>query len=62
MCQKPVYRLQGSRREILRYGSLGVAVSCLLFTVANWKVKVIKYDNKKLFITQWVVSLLISVL
>ncbi|CAD5196877.1 unnamed protein product [Musa acuminata subsp. malaccensis] len=29
--------LQGSRREILRYGSLGVAVSCLLFTVANWK-------------------------
>ncbi|KAJ8511102.1 hypothetical protein OPV22_001536 [Ensete ventricosum] len=29
--------LQGSRREILRYGSLGVAVSCLVFTVANWK-------------------------
>ncbi|RWW33068.1 hypothetical protein GW17_00002233 [Ensete ventricosum] len=45
MCQKPVYRLQGSRREILRYGSLGVAVSCLVFTVANWKVKVIKYDT-----------------
>ncbi|KAF6152869.1 hypothetical protein GIB67_011340 [Kingdonia uniflora] len=31
------YRLQGTRREILRYGSLGVAVSCLLFATANWK-------------------------
>ncbi|KAH9689718.1 protein SUPPRESSOR OF QUENCHING 1 [Citrus sinensis] len=29
--------LQGSRREILRYGSLGVAFSCLFFTVSNWK-------------------------
>ncbi|XP_008808703.1 protein SUPPRESSOR OF QUENCHING 1, chloroplastic isoform X1 [Phoenix dactylifera] len=29
--------LQGSRREILRYGSLGIAVSCLLFTISNWK-------------------------
>ncbi|XP_043687165.1 protein SUPPRESSOR OF QUENCHING 1, chloroplastic isoform X2 [Telopea speciosissima] len=29
--------LQGSRREILRYGSLGIAFSCLLFTVTNWK-------------------------
>ncbi|KAK4424523.1 protein SUPPRESSOR OF QUENCHING 1, chloroplastic [Sesamum alatum] len=28
---------QGSRRDILRYGSLGIAVSCLLFTVTNWK-------------------------
>ncbi|ESR46787.1 hypothetical protein CICLE_v10000268mg [Citrus x clementina] len=27
----------GSRREILRYGSLGVAFSCLFFTVSNWK-------------------------
>ncbi|XP_072974846.1 protein SUPPRESSOR OF QUENCHING 1, chloroplastic isoform X2 [Typha angustifolia] len=31
------YRMQGSRREILRYGSLGIAVSCLLFTISNWK-------------------------
>ncbi|CAA2997834.1 NHL repeat-containing 2 [Olea europaea subsp. europaea] len=30
--------LQGSRRDILRYGSLGIAISCLLFTIANWKV------------------------
>ncbi|KAL2536922.1 haloacid dehalogenase-like hydrolase family protein [Forsythia ovata] len=29
--------LQGSRRDILRYGSLGIAISCLLFTVSNWK-------------------------
>ncbi|KAA8536730.1 hypothetical protein F0562_029208 [Nyssa sinensis] len=29
--------LQGSRRDILRYGSLGIAISCLLFTIANWK-------------------------
>ncbi|KAF5739976.1 NHL repeat-containing protein 2 isoform X1 [Tripterygium wilfordii] len=29
--------LQGSRRDMLRYGSLGIAVSCLLFTIANWK-------------------------
>ncbi|PIN16299.1 putative haloacid-halidohydrolase [Handroanthus impetiginosus] len=28
---------QGSRRDILRYGSLGIAISCLLFTIANWK-------------------------
>ncbi|KAH6762487.1 haloacid dehalogenase-like hydrolase family protein [Perilla frutescens var. hirtella] len=28
---------QGSRRDILRYGSLGIALSCLLFTVTNWK-------------------------
>ncbi|CAA0827271.1 haloacid dehalogenase-like hydrolase family protein [Striga hermonthica] len=28
---------QGSRRDILRYGSLGIAVSCLLFTITNWK-------------------------
>lgn len=30
-------RLQGSRREILRYGSLGVALSCLYFGIQNWK-------------------------
>ncbi|KAG0478326.1 hypothetical protein HPP92_013045 [Vanilla planifolia] len=30
-------RFQGLRRDILRYGSLGIAVSCLLFTFSNWK-------------------------
>ncbi|KAM0954516.1 putative transcription factor WD40-like family [Dioscorea sansibarensis] len=29
--------LQGSRRDILRYGSLGIAISCLVFTITNWK-------------------------
>ncbi|KAK7284430.1 hypothetical protein RJT34_19176 [Clitoria ternatea] len=29
--------LQGSRRDILRYGSLGIAISCLVFTLSNWK-------------------------
>ncbi|XP_073030200.1 protein SUPPRESSOR OF QUENCHING 1, chloroplastic isoform X1 [Primulina eburnea] len=29
--------LQGSRRNILRYGSLGIAVSCLYFSVVNWR-------------------------
>ncbi|XP_020212147.1 protein SUPPRESSOR OF QUENCHING 1, chloroplastic isoform X2 [Cajanus cajan] len=29
--------LQGSRREILRFGSLGIAISCLFFTLSNWK-------------------------
>ncbi|KDP23397.1 hypothetical protein JCGZ_23230 [Jatropha curcas] len=29
--------LQASRRNILRYGSLGVALSCLYFTITNWK-------------------------
>ncbi|KAK4851350.1 hypothetical protein QYF36_014395 [Acer negundo] len=29
--------LQGSRREILRYGSLGISLSCLFFAVSNWK-------------------------
>ncbi|KAG8472641.1 hypothetical protein CXB51_034573 [Gossypium anomalum] len=29
--------LQGSRRDILRYGSLGIALSCLYFAVSNWK-------------------------
>ncbi|OAY81734.1 NHL repeat-containing protein 2 [Ananas comosus] len=32
-----VGRLQGSRRDILRYGSLGIAVSSLIFTISNWK-------------------------
>ncbi|XP_074567603.1 protein SUPPRESSOR OF QUENCHING 1, chloroplastic isoform X2 [Curcuma longa] len=30
--------LQGSRRQILRYGSLGIAITCLLFTASNWKI------------------------
>ncbi|PNY04535.1 NHL repeat-containing protein 2-like [Trifolium pratense] len=29
--------LQGSRRDILRFGSLGIAISCLVFTLNNWK-------------------------
>ncbi|XP_015570646.1 protein SUPPRESSOR OF QUENCHING 1, chloroplastic isoform X1 [Ricinus communis] len=29
--------LQASRRNILRYGSLGIALSCLFFTISNWK-------------------------
>ncbi|KAL2345612.1 hypothetical protein Fmac_006897 [Flemingia macrophylla] len=29
--------LQGSRRDILRFGSLGIAISCLFFTLSNWK-------------------------
>ncbi|QCD98412.1 nuclear pore complex protein [Vigna unguiculata] len=29
--------LQGSRRDILRFGSLGIAISCLIFTLNNWK-------------------------
>ncbi|XP_015874923.3 protein SUPPRESSOR OF QUENCHING 1, chloroplastic [Ziziphus jujuba] len=33
----PIGGLQGSRRNILRYGSLGIAFSCLLFTISNWK-------------------------
>ncbi|XP_020264541.1 NHL repeat-containing protein 2 isoform X1 [Asparagus officinalis] len=30
-------RLLGSRRDILRYGSLGISISCLFFAVSNWK-------------------------
>nr|CAB3496124.1 unnamed protein product [Digitaria exilis] len=30
-------RLLGSRREILRYGSLGIAFSCFFVTIRNWK-------------------------
>ncbi|CAI9786151.1 unnamed protein product [Fraxinus pennsylvanica] len=37
--------LQGSRRDILRYGSLGIAISCLFFTVANWKA--MQYTSSK---------------
>ncbi|GAB4835670.1 Protein SUPPRESSOR OF QUENCHING 1, chloroplastic [Ancistrocladus abbreviatus] len=29
--------LQASRRDILRYGSLGIAISCFFFTLTNWK-------------------------
>ncbi|PQM37924.1 NHL repeat-containing protein 2 [Prunus yedoensis var. nudiflora] len=27
----------GFRRDIVRYGSLGIALSCLAFTISNWK-------------------------
>ncbi|XP_062081822.1 protein SUPPRESSOR OF QUENCHING 1, chloroplastic isoform X1 [Humulus lupulus] len=29
--------LQGSRSDIIRYGSLGIALSCLVFAISNWK-------------------------
>ncbi|XP_028779438.1 protein SUPPRESSOR OF QUENCHING 1, chloroplastic [Neltuma alba] len=29
--------LQGSRRDVMRFGSLGIAISCLVFAVNNWK-------------------------
>ncbi|XP_059440176.1 protein SUPPRESSOR OF QUENCHING 1, chloroplastic isoform X2 [Corylus avellana] len=38
-------RLQGSRRDIFRYGSLGIAISCLIFTIANWKA--MQYTSPK---------------
>ncbi|KAL4572704.1 hypothetical protein LXL04_019486 [Taraxacum kok-saghyz] len=37
--------LQGSRRDILRYASLGVALSCLYFTVSN--IKAMQYASPK---------------
>ncbi|CAK9158050.1 unnamed protein product [Ilex paraguariensis] len=37
--------LQVSRRDIVRYGSLGIAVSCLFFTITNWKA--MKYATPK---------------
>ncbi|XP_024024937.1 protein SUPPRESSOR OF QUENCHING 1, chloroplastic isoform X2 [Morus notabilis] len=37
--------LQGSRRDILRYGSLGIALSCLFFAISNWKV--MQYSSPK---------------
>ncbi|KAK4264680.1 hypothetical protein QN277_025822 [Acacia crassicarpa] len=33
----PTTWLQGSRRDVLKFGSLGIAISCLIFTVNNWK-------------------------
>ncbi|KAI3725773.1 hypothetical protein L1987_65565 [Smallanthus sonchifolius] len=38
-------RLQGSRRQILRYGSLGIALSCLYFTATN--MKAMQYASPK---------------
>ncbi|XP_048135811.1 protein SUPPRESSOR OF QUENCHING 1, chloroplastic isoform X3 [Rhodamnia argentea] len=32
-----VIGLQASRRDLVRYGSLGVALSCLFFAITNWK-------------------------
>ncbi|KAH0728455.1 hypothetical protein KY290_004182 [Solanum tuberosum] len=29
--------VQVTRRNVVRYGSLGIAASCLLFTITNWK-------------------------
>ncbi|XVF31476.1 hypothetical protein REPUB_Repub16aG0149400 [Reevesia pubescens] len=37
--------LQGSRRQILRYGSLGIALSCLYFAITNWKA--MQYGSPK---------------
>ncbi|GJR52652.1 protein suppressor of quenting 1, chloroplastic isoform X2 [Tanacetum coccineum] len=37
--------LQGSRRQIVRYGSLGIALSCLYFTVSN--MKAMQYASPK---------------
>ncbi|KAJ8752307.1 hypothetical protein K2173_003943 [Erythroxylum novogranatense] len=28
---------QTTRRDVIRYGSLGVAIACLFFTISNWK-------------------------
>ncbi|KAK1401847.1 protein SUPPRESSOR OF QUENCHING 1, chloroplastic [Heracleum sosnowskyi] len=28
---------QGTRRDILRYGSLGISLTCLVFAISNWK-------------------------
>nr|XP_043614411.1 protein SUPPRESSOR OF QUENCHING 1, chloroplastic [Erigeron canadensis] len=36
---------QGSRRQILRYGSLGIALSCLYFTISN--IKAMQYASPK---------------
>ncbi|KAL1221163.1 Protein SUPPRESSOR OF QUENCHING 1 [Cardamine amara subsp. amara] len=36
---------QGSRRDILRYGSLGIALSCVYFAATNWKA--MQYTSPK---------------
>uniref|UniRef100_A0A1D1YFL6 NHL repeat-containing protein 2 n=2 Tax=Anthurium amnicola TaxID=1678845 RepID=A0A1D1YFL6_9ARAE len=38
----------GNRRDILRYGSLGIALSCLIFTIQNWKA--MQYASPKALI------------
>ncbi|KAL5700311.1 Protein SUPPRESSOR OF QUENCHING 1 [Ranunculus cassubicifolius] len=38
-------RLQGSRRDIVKYGSLGIAVSCAVFIGTNWKA--MQYTSPK---------------
>ncbi|KAK7337681.1 hypothetical protein VNO77_18266 [Canavalia gladiata] len=35
----------GSRRDILRLGSLGISISCLAFTISNWKA--MQYTSPK---------------
>ncbi|PKA65072.1 riboflavin kinase [Apostasia shenzhenica] len=42
---------QGSRRDIVRYGSLGIAVSCLLFTLLNWKA--MQYTSLRAILNQF---------
>ncbi|OVA13591.1 NHL repeat [Macleaya cordata] len=39
---------QGSRRNILKYGSLGIALSCLAFTITNWKA--MQYASPKVIL------------
>ncbi|GLT71599.1 hypothetical protein SLA2020_436050 [Shorea laevis] len=39
--------LQGSRRDILRYGSLGISLSCFFYAIANWKA--MQYASPKAF-------------
>ncbi|KAM7272381.1 hypothetical protein ACFE04_027044 [Oxalis oulophora] len=36
---------QGSRRDIVKYGSLGIALSCLFFGISNWKA--MQYTSPK---------------
>lgn len=35
------------RRDIVRYGSLGIALSCLAFTISNWKVELNRVECLK---------------
>lgn len=56
-------RFQGSRRDILRYGSLGIALSCVYFAATNWKVDLKTFIRayfccQKIFIFSYGVALL----
>ncbi|XP_051144550.1 protein SUPPRESSOR OF QUENCHING 1, chloroplastic isoform X2 [Andrographis paniculata] len=37
--------VQGSRRDVLRYGSLTISISCLIFIITNWKA--MQYTSPK---------------